>query len=128
MALVGFGLGRLNHAIEMLGRAVQRVKLERGAAAVHDVVARSCGNDYSGPVSDRIFLAINHDHSLAFLETEELVAIFVDLRANLVARLERHQHQLKLLAGVQHAAEISVGNGLLLNIVAISALHHTLLI
>jgi hypothetical protein len=46
----------------------------------------------------------------------------VHLRADLVARLQRHQNELKVVPGVEHTAEILVLDRPLLDIVTI-ALH-----
>jgi len=53
-----------------------------------------------------------------------LVAVLVNLRADLVAGLKRHQHQWEVLASVEHAAEIGIGEGQLLDIVVIALHHH----
>ena len=44
----------------------------------------------------------------ALLEAEELVAVLVDLGADVAAGRQRHQHELQMPARVEDAAEILI--------------------
>jgi hypothetical protein len=48
------------------------------------------------------------------------VAVLVDLLADLLARLERHQDELEIFAGIEDAAEILIGGRRLFDIVDIT--------
>src|SRR5690606_9196482 len=50
------------------------------------------------------------------LDPEELIAIVVDLLADLLARLERHEHELQVMSGVEDAAIVLVLGGQLLDV------------
>ena len=67
--------------------------------------------------------AVDIDGALPFLEAEELVAVLMDLLADLLARLQRHQHQLQMLAGVEDVPEVLIVDRQLVDIVAKAALH-----
>ena len=85
-------------------------------------MARAGGHDHREIVLDPVVHPVDPDHALAFLDAEELVAVLVHLLADVAAGRQRHQHQLEVLAGVEDAAEILVGDRRLLDIVDI-ALH-----
>jgi hypothetical protein len=68
------------------------------------------------------FVAIVIDIHLAAarFEPEELVAVLMHLGADLLARLQRHQHQLQVMAGVEHLPKVSIAGGLPFDIVVIA--------
>jgi hypothetical protein len=110
MLFLPFGLlfGLLPKAVAVLGRSVDGIEQQRLLAGVDEVMPRARGHD-----DGMIFLhlranAVDHNLAFALLDAEELVAVIVHLLANLVARLQRHQHELHLLAGVEDTAEIAV--------------------
>ena len=77
-------LGRLDDAVAMLGRAVDGVELERLAAGVTDIVARAGRDDHREIVLDRDCRPPSMSIvARAFLDAEELVAVLVDLLADL---------------------------------------------
>src|SRR4030095_10975365 len=106
----------------MLGRAVEGVKLERRVAGVPDIVPRAGGHDHPAAVLDVIAIVVDVDLTPALLETEELVAVLMDLRPDVAAGRQAHQHQLEMVAGVEHPAEIRGLGRLALDVVVI-ALH-----
>src|SRR5688500_16191349 len=119
-----FGLGRLDHSVLMLGRAVQGVKLQWSIAGIADIVASTGRDDHAAAVLHVVAIVIDVHLAAARLKAEELVAVLMNFRANLLARLERHQHQLEMLAGIEHPTEVGVAGGLPLDVVMIS-LHVT---
>jgi hypothetical protein len=101
----------------MLRRPIQRVEPQRLVAGVPDVVARAGRNDDGEVALDVRLEAVDPDFPLALLDPEELVTVRMDLLADFLARLDGHQHELELLAGVQHASEIRVVLGHVLDVV-----------
>src|SRR5690606_39375743 len=67
--------------------------------------------------------AIEHQLGLALLHAEELVDVRVHVGADLVARLPAPHHQLHLRAGVEHAAEVVVLEGALLDVGEVALFH-----
>src|SRR5690606_12486891 len=65
-------------------------------------------NDDAGLSLGEARLPVDDDLSFALFDAEELVVAFVDLFADLFARLKGHQHQLQVTAGVEHAAIVVV--------------------
>ncbi len=120
MARFGVGFGGVGDGVKMLGRAVEGVELERCDAGVADIVPRSGRDDHRAAVDDVIDIVVDVDLAAAFLEAEKLVAVFVHLGPDFLARLQGHQHQLEVLAGVEHAAKIRIVGGLMLDIVVIA--------
>ena len=80
-----------------------------------------------GGSHDLVHRAIDRDFSLSSLYPEELVTVIMDLFAELFPGLDRHQHQLEIVPGVQYAAEVGVLLGEALNIVG-KAFHDMFLI
>jgi len=84
----------MDRAIEMLGRTVNGVKPQRLRARVDDIVAGTLGNDDTVIGLHIVAFAIDPDFTASLFDPEKLVAVVVDFLADLVAGLERHQHQL----------------------------------
>src|SRR6478609_5322801 len=122
MARFGVGLGRLDDAVLMLGRAVERVQLEGRGAGVANIMTGAGRYDRGAAVLDRIAVVVDVDRAAAFLEAEELVAVLMDFGADLLAGLKGHQHELEMVSGVKHPAKIAIVRRQLLDIVMI-ALH-----
>jgi len=61
VAGIGLFLGRLDHAVLMLGRAVERVELERPLAGVADIVPRAGRDDYPAAVGNVISVVVYVD-------------------------------------------------------------------
>jgi hypothetical protein len=102
------GLGRLAHVATMLRRTVESVEPQRRAAGVDDVVPCARGNDHRVVVLDGRALAVDPDFALPLLDMEELVVRLVHLLADLFAGLQGHEHELQVLARVEHAAVVGV--------------------
>src|SRR5688500_10636280 len=119
VVMIPFGLGLVlvNDAVAMLGRTVDRVEPERCLAVVDDVMARAGGDDHREIVLDAVVDTIDPDDSAAFLDSEELIAIVMYFFADVAAGRQGHQHQLKVLPGVEDPAEILVRHGHALDIV-----------
>src|SRR5689334_5802833 len=98
----------MNDAVAMLGRAVERIDAQRLVARVQHVVSCAGRDDDRVVILDRVARAVDDDLAFAFLDAEELVAVLVHFLADVLAGLQRHQHELQVLAGVEHAAEIVV--------------------
>src|SRR5678815_5256484 len=92
----------------MLRRAVNRVEAQRPIAHIADIVTRPGWNDHREIRLDLILNAVDVDSSAAFLETEELVAMGMNLGSDLLARLQSHQHQLKVPTSVEHMAIVFI--------------------
>ena len=110
-------LERMDNAITVFRRRIKGVELEWLVAGIDDVVQRAAGNDDGIIGLDRVTGSVDQYFTLPCLETEELVVTSVDLLADILTWLQRHQHQLQMLAGVQDAAEIGVLFGQLFYIV-----------
>lgn len=110
-------LERMDNAITVFRRRIKGVELEWLVAGIDDVVQRAAGNDDGIIGLDRVTGSVDQYFTLPCLETEELVVTSVDLLADILTWLQRHQHQLQMLAGVQDAAEIGVLFGQLFDIV-----------
>src|SRR6185369_2205243 len=104
----------------MLGRSVDRVQAERNAAGVAHVVARPSRHDNRKISAHLVFDTVNVDRAFALLEAKELVAVGVNLHADLLGGLERHQNELEISASVENPSEILVLNGSSLDVIAIS--------
>ena len=117
MFIDGTRFARMYHTVAVFRRRIQRVQLQWLAAGIDDVVQRAAGNDDGIIGLDRVTGSVDQYFTLPCLETEELVVTSVDLLADILTWLQRHQHQLQMLAGVQDAAEIGVLFGQLFDIV-----------
>lgn len=119
---IGIRFGGMDGAIQMFGRTIDGVKLERLRTPADDVVPGAGRNDDAvirlHPVAD----AINPDFAFARFDTKKLVTILMGFDPNLVTRLYRHQDQLQVCSRVENAAEITVFLGQSLDIVY-KALH-----
>src|SRR5205085_1524904 len=104
----------------MLRRAVDGVQPQGCTAGVADVVPRAGGHDHRELVLDMIGNPINVDNAGPLLDAEELVAVLVNLFADLIAGLQRHGDELQMVARVEHPAEVLVLDRPLLDIVAIA--------
>jgi hypothetical protein len=118
-----FSLGRLNDPVLVLGRSVDRVETQRLTAGIADIVASTRRYDHRDIVLDLILAAVDVDRAFAFVNAEELVAVGMQFLADFLARLQSHQHQLQVLAGVQDPAEVLICLSQILDIVAKAALH-----
>jgi hypothetical protein len=92
----------------LIGRPIEGVKPQWLVAAVDDVVTGSSGYQDCVVALDAIPLPVDHDFALAHLYSKKLIAIRMDLLTDLLAGLERHQHQLKVLARIEDMAEITI--------------------
>uniref|UniRef100_A0A0N5A035 PE-PGRS family protein n=1 Tax=Parastrongyloides trichosuri TaxID=131310 RepID=A0A0N5A035_PARTI len=112
--LFGFvGLGRMNHVVAMLRRAIEGVELQRLRARVDQVVTGAGRNDDAGLSLGGARLPVDDDLSFALFDAEELVVAFfavqqqvadfqeVGLRGQLVDRI----------AAVQQLAFVTVNKG-----------------
>src|SRR5215204_2063846 len=95
----------------MLRWSVERVELQVAVTGVHDVVPHPGGDDDRPVVLDVVLLV---DSVLAAaelhpprprLDPEELVEVRVRLSADVLARRQPHDRELRVLAGVDHRAE-----------------------
>jgi hypothetical protein len=98
----------MHRPVAMRRWTIEGVEPQGFVACVDNVVA-STGRDNDRVVALELrALPVDHDLSLALLNPEELVPIIVDLFPDLSAGLDRHQHQLKILARVEHSPEVTV--------------------
>src|SRR5690606_30065255 len=93
----------------MLGRAVQGVKAQRLARrGVDDVVPGTCRYDDGDAVRQIVLFAAELDLAGSGFDTDELVVLVVRFEPDLLARLQRHQHELHVRAGEQYPAIVVV--------------------
>lgn len=114
---VGLGLGCVDGAVDMLGRPINRVKAQRLRPGVDDIVLGPRRNDDPVVCLDRIGHIVDPYFATARFEPEELIAVFMHLLADLLARPERHQDKLNVLPSIKNPAEIFVLFGQFLDIV-----------
>jgi len=65
-------------------------------------------NDEGIAIADFRLHAVDMNFTLAILDTEELVPVPMRLEADILAGLERHQYELKIVACIEHVAEVRV--------------------
>ena len=72
---VGLGVraGMVDDSIPMIRRRIERIKLERNAAIIDDVVFCSSGDDYREARSDRSPNVIENNLTTSLLNAKELV-------------------------------------------------------
>src|SRR5215471_17407610 len=102
-------LCRMHGSVAVLRRGIKSIESQRLAARVDDVVASARGHEDGIAVLDFRRLAIDPNFAVPLLQAEELIAVGVYFLADLLTRLQGHEHELKVLAGVQHATEIRIG-------------------
>src|SRR5690554_7985379 len=98
----------MDGAVDMLWRTVDRVELERARSGGGDVVPGALRHDHGIVVLHRMIDAVDRDHTFASFDAEELVAVVMHFRPDLLARVQRHHHQLQVMPGVEDAAEVAV--------------------
>jgi hypothetical protein len=92
---VGFPLGFVNDAIFVFWWAVQTVQFEFCSfTAVDHIVSGSCWNDDRKSVAHRVFLTIQDDGSLTFLEAKKPIQL-VYLFSDFLTGLEIHQRPVE---------------------------------
>jgi len=114
---VGFSLGWMNDTVDVLGRAVDRIKLQRLIPGVFDVMPRTGRYDHGHIGPDPAHIAVDQDFAFAVLDTEELIAVVVNLFADLLAGLKRHQHELHICCRIKNTAKIRVSFGQFLDVI-----------
>src|ERR1044072_8127608 len=97
--LVGIGLGLVHGSVDMLGRTINGIKPQSFAAAAYDVVPSALRHDNSIVSFDPIAYAVDPHLALARLDSEELVTVLVHFLSDFLARPQRHQHELDVMAG-----------------------------
>lgn len=100
----------MHHAIQMIGRRVQRIELERHGARIDNVV--SCtGRHYDREtgVDGRVH-TIDDRFAVSLLNAKELIER-VDLRTDLFLWFQRHDDKLAVLGRIQYLPECCVRHG-----------------
>ena len=120
LVALGLGLVPVNDTVAMLRGSVNGIEPERRRAVVDDVVAGTRRNDYREIIFDPVIDAIDPNDALPFFDPEELVTILMHFFADVAAGWQGHQHQLKILARVEDAAEVLILDGHPLDIVDIT--------
>src|SRR4030042_2380760 len=97
-------------AIRVIGWGVDRVEFEWLFRRSVDYVVERASRDYYciAIVNQMLFSTAEDEFSFAFFDAEELVNGMMDLVSDLFTRLQAHNNQLGICAGVQHLAEIVV--------------------
>ena len=117
MFIDGTRFARMYHTVAVFRRRIQRVQLQWLAAGIDDVVQRAAGNDDGIIGLDRVTGSVDQYFTLPGLDTEELIVARMYFLADVLPRLQCHQHQLQVLARVQNPAEIRVFLGQLLDVI-----------
>src|SRR5665647_2086851 len=102
-----FGAGMVNDAISMIRRRVKRVKLQRNAAGIDDIVICPGWDDDREARSDRRPDATENRLTGTLLHAKELVEL-VDFGPDLFLGLQRHNDKLAVLCRVKHPAKIVI--------------------
>lgn len=101
----------LNEIAGVVRWRVDGVELERLLAGHHDLVLGAgvdqCKVVLEGVQLDAVLL-VDQDVAGARLDADELGGVLVHLGRDALGRLDAHEHQLCLLAGVQHSAVVLV--------------------
>jgi hypothetical protein len=122
LARVGIGFRDVPGPLAMFRRRVDRVKPQWLVAYIHDIVLGSGGHDDRVVSFDLGPIAVDPDFACPGFEAEKLIAVVMDFFPDLVARLERHQNELEMVACVQDTAKIGIFDGQRFN-VADKSLH-----
>jgi len=106
---LGLLLCHVHGSVAVLRGRVESIESQRLAACVDYIVMSARRHEDSVAVLDFRGLAIDPHFAVSFFHTEELITVGVYFLANLLAGLEGHEHELKVLARVQYAPEIRIG-------------------
>jgi hypothetical protein len=111
------GLRVLHCPVRVFGWAVQGVQSKRfSLRGVDDVVLGAGGDYYSAAVLKLVPLAVQLNVAITRLDTNELIVTRVPLEADLVTRLQRHEHQLSVGARENHATVILIGKRIVFDV------------
>jgi len=110
MLVVGGGLFHrgVNRPVEMLRRAIQGVEPKRLGPRADHIVPGALRDDDPVVRLHGVTNAVDPDFALARLDAEELVAVVVDLFADLLTGRNGHEDELQIVAGVENAAKVCV--------------------
>ena len=123
---IGFGL--VDETVFVIGRCVERVELHyQSWRGIDNVVSRSFRNDNDRVILDGVFNAVENRFPFSLFNPDELVKL-VHFFPDILIRLQAHDYQLQVFVGVQHLAEIIIGDGTLFNVgyVSFHALEYTI--
>jgi hypothetical protein len=98
----------MHRAVTMRWGTIDGIEPQGLIAGVDDVVTGTCRDNDRIVALDLRAVPVDHDLSLALLNSEKLIPIVVDLFADLSTRFDRHQHQLKVLSCVEDPPKIAV--------------------
>jgi hypothetical protein len=107
MLIVCISAGRVNDPVAVVR---WRAELERPTARVDDVMVRTGRDEYCKSRTDRHPNDVEHRLTGTRLDAQELVE-FVNLRADLFARLQGHDDELAVPRRVENPAETVVLDG-----------------
>ena len=84
----------------MFGRTVDRVETQRLLSGADDIMPRALRHDDAVIRLDLGATTVDPDLSLSLFDAEKLIAVCMDLFANLGSRRDGHQHQLQIVPRV----------------------------
>ena len=105
MLLLRFGFSPMDGAMRMLGRCVDDIQLERSAARIREIMPHT-GRHHDRVVVMNFFLigqliltAAHLNKALPLLNSQELIYRRMDLQSDILAGIDAHQGNLKMIAG-----------------------------
>jgi len=127
--VVGFGVGAggMNNAVTVVGRSIERVKLQRNISGIDDIVIGPGRDDYRETGSDRGADPVENRFARAFFHPEELVEL-VDFHSDFLLGVERHDDELAVLSRIEYLAELLIADGETFNILYESCFHSVFLL
>jgi hypothetical protein len=87
---LGIGFRYMHGTINMLGRRIERVQLQRLLAGISYVMSRAGRDDDCGVAFDFCLGAIDPNFTTSFLHSKELGPVFMNLFADFFSGAQRH--------------------------------------
>ena len=98
-----------DYAVLVLRRRVNRVESKvRTLGGIDHIMSSARRDDYSVPVFDAVFYAVNDHLSFSSFKSKELIDIRVRLFTYFFSRLNAHEDELTVLPRVQYTPEICI--------------------
>jgi len=108
VSCVGVSASSVDGPINVLRWSVDRVEPKGLRPRAYHVVTRALRHNNTVIGFDFVTCAVDPNFTLARFDTEELVAVIMDLLSNLVTWLDGHEDKLKIVASVENATEVVV--------------------
>ena len=105
----------MDNAVPVIRRRIERVELQGNAAHVDNVVLRPGRDKHRETGCDRRVNAIKHGLARPFLHPKELIEL-VNFHPDFFAGFQRHDHELRVVRGVEHLAKVGIRDGNLFDV------------